>query len=400
VTVKTTADTHLLAVGGMSLGDMLYHALAVDPKVLAAADFSRSFEIGDPIDFAANIGAFISEGARSNLRGYTAEQVVLARFVEAGHAVQVPAVSNMAGYDLMIDGAPVQVKCGAFLSNLTEHFDKYPDIPVVANSELVALAGKLRPEHQALVSSFDGFNLPAMQEMLDGAIAGGLGLADVDVPLFAMLVGAGRGAVRAWKGEIPVEDLPAWLVVDLTLRGALAAGGKITGGYLGLLIIGPAGGVILAPLLGVAALAGVEGTRGIFEKAVFRKWHSCVMSRSDTLHDALRNALSRRADALFARIQGVRSGANALPGDLADWLYARAVDDAITAEELEMDLQKPRDLSGVLALVYLAGRSTPTDVDVSRARVAVVEELGKKPKLQSTIMHKIGAVPGRQRSRS
>lgn len=398
--VRTTAPADLLAVGTLSLGDMLYHSLAIDPKVLAAADFSRKIEIGDALDFAANIGGFLSEGARNNLRGYTAEQVVLSRFIEAGHAVQLPDVSNMAGYDLLIDGAPVQVKCGASLSNLTEHFQKYPDIPVVANSELVALADRLPAEHQALVSSFDGFDLPAVQEILDGAVDGGLGLADVDVPLFTMLVGAGRGTVRAWKGEIPVEDLPAWLVVDLSIRGALAASGKITGGYLGLLIIGPAGGIILAPLLGVAALAGVEGTRGIFEKAVFREWHASVMGRSDALHHAVENALARRADALFGRALGIWSGKVSLRGELADWLFARAVDDAITVEDLVMDLKKPIGLTDVLALVYMAGRTTPTDVDVSRARVAVVEELGKKPKLQATIMDKIGAVQKRPWSRS
>lgn len=396
VNIRTTADADLLAAGTLTLGDMLYHALAIDPKVLAAANFSRTLEIGDPIDFAANIGALLTEGARTSLRGYTAEQIVLARFVDQGHAVELPVASNTPGYDLLIDGVPVQVKCGMSLSNLTEHFEKYPDIPVVANSELAAQVGKLAPEHQALVSSFDGFDLPAVQEILDDAVAGGLGLSDVEVPIFAVLVGAGRGAYRAWKGDIPVEDLPAWLVIDLTIRGGLAAGGKVAGGYLGLLFVGPAGGIILAPLLGVAALAGTEGTRGILEKVVFRDWHASVLNKSDTLHRALQNALQRRSDALFTRARDIAAGTSLLSGDIASWAIARATDDAIAVEELLADLPKPKDLNGVLALVYLAARSTPTDAMVSRAKVAVVEELGRKPLLGTAMLGKVGVRAGRQ----
>lgn len=391
--VGTEVEADQLAVGVLSLADMLYHALAIDPKLLMAADFSRKLDIGDPMDFAANIGVFLSEGARNNLRGYTAEQIVLARFIEEGHAVDLPEASNTAGYDLLIDGAPVQVKCGMSLSNLTEHFEKYPDIPVVANSELAELAGQLAPEHQALVSSFDGIDLLAVQETLDGAVAGGLGLAEVEVPVFAMLVGAGRGALLAWKGEIPVEDLPPWLVVDLTIRGALAAGGKVAGGYLGLLVIGPAGGVILAPLLGVAASAGAGKTWTLAEQILFREWHASVMGHADVLHEAVRNALTRRTDALFARAREMASGTVSLPENLAAWIVARAVDEAIASGEILADLRKPTGLSGVLALVYTAASAAPTDAAVCKARVVVVQELGRKPKLRSTMIDKIW-VPG------
>lgn len=64
-------------VAGLTAGDMLYHAAAVDPSVLAAADFSRMSEFDTPLDLAIHVANFASQGARVALRGYTAEQLVM-----------------------------------------------------------------------------------------------------------------------------------------------------------------------------------------------------------------------------------------------------------------------------------------------------------------------------------
>lgn len=62
------------------------------------------------------------------------------QMIADGHDVGPAEASNTPGLDLLVDGQPVQVKCGTALSNLTEHFEKYPDIPVIANTALTEKA--------------------------------------------------------------------------------------------------------------------------------------------------------------------------------------------------------------------------------------------------------------------
>ena len=71
---------------------------AIDSRVLEAADFSRSSELGDPLTFAARAHEFLVSGADVSLRGYTAEQIVLSALKADGHDVVLAATSNMKGF--------------------------------------------------------------------------------------------------------------------------------------------------------------------------------------------------------------------------------------------------------------------------------------------------------------
>lgn len=382
-TAHRSVDPDVPIVGAVTLADLVYHAASIDPKVLAAADFSRAVGIGNPVEFAGRIGAFLSEGARANLRGYTAEQIVAAHFTNAGCAVEIPATSNMPGYDLLIDGNPVQVKCGAGIDLLDKHFAKYPEIPVVANSDLMAQLDNLDPQFRDLVSSVDGFDLSSVQEILDRSLQGAEGLADADVPVFAMLVGAGKGVYRVWKGEILIEDLPEWLVVELSVRGALAAGGKVAGGFVGLLAIGPAGAVIAAPVVGVMALLMTGKAKGEAEKILYREWHAEVIREAQGLHAAILEVLRRRTDALFRRALAFDAARSGMSGDLSALLYARAVDDAIFAFECAEELSSPRDVQHIPELLFALGRlHTPTMATIAGRR-RVEAALQRKPTLRA-----------------
>lgn len=129
-----------LATLGLTAADMLHNAAAIDPRVVAGADFWRSADIGNPLEFAQHAANFALHGSDIALRGYTAEQFVLGKLIEDGHHVALPGASNNPGFDLIVDGNPVQVKCAQNMSQLEDHFDKYPDIPVIANAELAAQA--------------------------------------------------------------------------------------------------------------------------------------------------------------------------------------------------------------------------------------------------------------------
>ena len=90
------------------------------------------------------MSAASAQGLENSLQGYTAEQLVLTRLVEEGHAVELAASSNTPGFNILVDGMPFQIKCGEpdSISLLTEHFEKHQDVPVIANTELAAGAAE------------------------------------------------------------------------------------------------------------------------------------------------------------------------------------------------------------------------------------------------------------------
>lgn len=230
---RATDHQDAALVAGLTAGDMLYHAASVDPAVLTAIDFSRLAEFDTPLDLALHIAGFASHGARVALRGYSAEQLVMAELIEDGHDVILPESATTPGYDLIVDGVPVQVKCGTSISLLHDHFAKYPDIPVIADNALAAQAQALDEPWAPMVVTISGFDLEHVQRVIDQSLQAAAGLADVSTPVYATLVGAARAAHKAWTGQIPVEDLPAWLVIDLTIRGGAGERGTSRRGYPG-----------------------------------------------------------------------------------------------------------------------------------------------------------------------
>jgi hypothetical protein len=221
----STESASAFAVGGIAIADKIYTAWMIDPTVLKAADFSRTEKIESVLDFSVfsqkwdSTEAASKLGFENNLQGYVAEQFVLARLVQAGHSVELPATSNMAGFDLIVDGAPVQVKCGQSLGLLSEHFEKYPDIPVIANSELVEKAIGADVEWLQLVHGVEGFGLDPITQMTQTSLESGVDLVESSAIMGSVFVTVG-GQVWAYsKGQIPLHRLPTEIATEVSLRG-------------------------------------------------------------------------------------------------------------------------------------------------------------------------------------
>lgn len=371
------------AVAALTAADMLYHAAAIDPKVLAAADFSRAADIGDPLALAACVEEFTTRGAFASLQGYTAEQVVLHRLIDDGHDVALAATSNTAGYDLLVDGQAVQVKCGQGLGLLSEHFEKHPDIPVIADAGLAAAAAASDHSWTAMVSTVDGFSLEGVRTLVDDALAAAGGLAQTDAPVFAMAVSVARGLHDAWKGAIPARDLPASIALDAAIRGLLSSAGGQAGAVAGLVAIGPAGALILGPVLGLASLLGAGAVRRGVVDLVHADWRRDLVEDGARLHAAYLGALDRRIEHVAARRACFVSLATEL-GSLRDWIDARAADDAVAAVEALLDAPRPpRHAEEALELLILASCAAPADAGVLRAGAAVRTRLSRRPPLGS-----------------
>jgi hypothetical protein len=52
------------------------------------------------------------EGHLNQLQGYVFEQIAAHSLRESGAVVQLPDSSNNPGWDLLVNGEPVQAKCG------------------------------------------------------------------------------------------------------------------------------------------------------------------------------------------------------------------------------------------------------------------------------------------------
>jgi hypothetical protein len=379
-----SAGTHegivdIALVGTLTAGDMLFHVAAIDPAVLAAADFSRTLAIDDPLALAVHVADFASAGAQISLRGYTAEQLVMARLTDQGHVVTLAANSTMPGYDLIVDGHAVQIKCGANLSLLHDHFARYPDIPIIADIDLARMAEAADAPWSSLVSSVDGFDLDHVQGIMERSLDAAEALSDAGVPVFAILVGSARAASKVWSGEIPIEDLPAWLVLDLSIRGGLAATGQIGGAFVGLLVIGPAGALVLGPVIGVAALFGTGKLHGLVDRAIRGEWHDAVMAAAERLRREVMRSMTGQLDLLIERQQRVRRSGQQLPGNLMTWLDARMVDDVVAVWEDVDDLAEVMTLRDAMTLLLSASSTGIGDVEVARARRELAAMIATKP---------------------
>ena len=102
------------------MGDLLYSLAAIDPHVVAAADFSSKEDVANSFDFAAHLLGRMADrwhvresfdGLVSSQKGFVMEQLVAAKLATDGHAIEFPDASNQPGWDLIVDGQPFQVKC-------------------------------------------------------------------------------------------------------------------------------------------------------------------------------------------------------------------------------------------------------------------------------------------------
>lgn len=382
----TTDIPDATATLGLTAGEMLWHAAAIDPNVMKAADFSRTEDIGDPMAFACRAADFLTSGAGWSLRGYTAERLVMDKLIAEGHDVHLAETSNTPGLDLMVDGAPVQVKCGTALSNLTEHFEKYPDTPVIANAALTEEAMASDAPWAHLVTTLPGFEIATIEEQITDTLGHAVDLADPEILQFALSIGVLRGGIEVARGRVNITDLPAWLILDGASRGLLAFTGSNAGAWFGLIAIGPAGALILGPAIGAAALLGNSTVKGAAQKHLMSEWHSDLQGAAEELHANIIAALERRIFRLEQRSGSFASTAS--QSDLDAWMARRAQDDLIAALEDRASLiaSRPKAEADAIRLLFSAREIAPADAAVLSQVHKVEQTIARKPGLKAVMM--------------
>ncbi|WP_162617620.1 hypothetical protein [Yoonia maritima] len=382
----STDVTDASLVVGLTAGEMLWHAVSLDANVMKAADFSRTEDLGDPLAFACRASDFVNAGAGWSLRGYTAERLVMDQLIADGHHVRLADASNTPGLDLIVDDQAVQVKCGTSLSNLTDHFEKYPDIPVIANTALAQQAAESGAPWAHLVTTLPGFEIGLIEKQIAETLGHAADLADPDILQFALSIGVLRGGIEVAQGRVPFSDLPAWLLLDGASRGALGFAGSQAGAWFGLVAIGPAGALILAPAIGGAALLGNNTLKTAAQTHLMAEWLRGLLCAAEGLHLGLIATLERRIDNLEARNSAFFGRAS--HSELDAWMARRSQDDLVaTIEDLiSLNAMQPKTEADVLRLLFTARDITPADAKVLGCVRMVEKSLAQKPGLKTVMI--------------
>jgi hypothetical protein len=327
------AATEAVALAGLTIGDIVYSAASIDPNVIMAADFSRKEDLLGIFKF----GAFANRvsdysdarftGLENDLRGYIAESMVATRLIEQGYQVDRPEISNQPGFDLYVDGEEFQVKCLSGIGGLAKHFAKYPDIPVIANSELVDKVADSGADWAGMVHAVEGFDYEKADYLLDQGLEGGADLMNVHhhIPLFAAAVSSARNLHGWWKGSIPLSNLPFEIVLGSTVKGGLAVAGGFGGKFIGLLLFGPAGAVIGGGLAGVASVMGRGFVRSTIDDFVAPTWSKETSLACDAFIKALTRALKKKMSLLDSKLAKLENDHRAE----AQWVAHRIADDRL-----------------------------------------------------------------------
>ena len=236
-------DRIALASGTMTIGDLLYDVVRLDPLVLKALDFSRTADLANPLSFAAfaertaGLNQAAQEGTINALQGFVAERVFAQHLQSRGFEVEFPSSPNQPGYDLLIGGVPYQIKNVLDPRHISNHFDRYPDIPVITNAEMT--------EHFS--NTLGVLTLPIKHseivERTHTALGTGKEIFDLEVPGIVLAVATGRAVFAVIRGKSTLGTaLPAALVDSV----GMAAGGIVGSKALALagLVLGPYGSVV------------------------------------------------------------------------------------------------------------------------------------------------------------
>lgn len=198
----------------------------------------------------------------TRLAGYVAEQQVALDLTRQGHEVEFPATPNQPGYDLLVDGEPVQVKCTLDVDYALEHFERYPDIPLIVNAELAQQLGDhplvYVDEHLSHAEVADA-TAESLEALADFATADDL----LPIPFISVVFAGVRNYGDLKAGRIDGDAYFKRVGVDAAYRTVGGTIGATIGGALGSIFPGP--GTILGASFGglIGSLAGGTGVDAV-----------------------------------------------------------------------------------------------------------------------------------------
>lgn len=265
-------------------GSVIQKHMAVDNNIQEGIGKLAGEDLGSFADLSSKVETYehtawtgLSEGTLDKVGGHVGESMVAEHFSEAGINVQWPDESNQEGWDLLLNGHPVNSKIIKDADQLSAHFSEHADIPAIVPADaenIPADAVVFDPSEdteelmEAIASGQENLVIKdtelSHEEVMDqtenatDALLGdalGEGLAG-GVPIITL-------AVSGWREvNLHGEDKADWKssAKNLSLDVAGTGGGAAAGGKGGALLGGAIGG---PPGAAAGALIGAIGG-GIF----------------------------------------------------------------------------------------------------------------------------------------
>lgn len=384
-----SAADHVLVgagVGAAGLADWWH----TDEDVLQAVEALTHHDIDGTVDLwnAVQERAWdLGDGLFTMLRGHVGEQMAAGHLTGAGLEVEFPEASNEAGWDLAIEGHQANVKVTADAQGtLSEHFHKYPNIPVLLNADATNI-----PVDTIYFNSADGLdpsllvgdNITLVDEALslhDAASAvhdafGAKGLTDDLVPGVGMLIVAVRSSVREGKlaagGKTDRSRAMKNVAVDTSLKGGGALAGAAAGAQAGLAFDAMTGGLSMGLGTVIGGLFGAV-TGGMAGSAVAAEVKLAPLKDAET---ATKTALETYNDRLAvehaALVETVRAAQDAAAADIdRRGRVAKADISALLADSRKnLEAARAFDAEAVLtsAMADLTARCDTEDASLVRA---------------------------------
>ncbi len=257
---RWTRDPVIAGVAGVTAIDAIHGLSQIDPSVLEAIDaahgakaFESYPELVEHVQDVAGRGDAAFSGMVSQYKGYLGEQAVAEHLRAQGHHVEMPDAPNEAGIDAWVDGQPVQIKSGLDASGISEHLERYPDVPVITVAEHAdAFAGE---EMVTVLPEVSGATLEATTtETLQGIE--GVGDFALDIPIITAVISGATNIYRVARGDSDIGTAAEFTAADTIGVGfggvAGAKAGALAGSFLGPIgaAVGAIGGGIGGALFG------------------------------------------------------------------------------------------------------------------------------------------------------
>lgn len=310
------SDKDELSFGSVTIGDIIYDRISIDGAALQAFDFAHSPNIDDIHELATWSHSIIEapsmtyEGSVSRLQGYVFERMAALSLRQSGAVVEFPDTANNPGWDFLVNGEPVQAKCGISPNLVIEHFEKYPDIPrVVVNEELAS-----HFVDNGYVTAAHGITRDSVRTITEHSLDSAADMLDLHLVDAVPAISIARNAYHLWRGNTDWRALPGNITIDAAGRFLGAGAGHAIGGAVLTLGLGgwPA---ILLPVF--SATVGYRGGR-VISNAIKRRLllqteyailSSCLLSWCEAAARVL-SEMIRRADKAGERISAARERAH------------------------------------------------------------------------------------------
>ncbi|WP_409252103.1 hypothetical protein V1502_18720 [Bacillus sp. SCS-153A] len=277
------------SITGISFIDILYDYLMINPAVIEAVDFAKSEDLGNFFTFqlfAENFD-FHNTGELTRLKGYTAEQLVALELQGKGHDVSFPDTSNQAGYDLIVDGQPFQVKCLDSPGGVYEHLRTYPDTPVLVNKELMTSF-----ENHPLVYGTEVSNI-TVENITRSSLQHAGELSQLDIPVITIAVSSLTNGYKILSDGLDLRLAGLNIANETLSRTAAGIAGKGAGVLIGPLF-GPAGLVVMPMCLGLAGAYNGNRISNLLKRTYTQKERRTVMAALTALIKKVQSALPEK----------------------------------------------------------------------------------------------------------